>query len=92
MKKFNDVLREYVRRLNDEDLKYIGMRLGNRLGGDMGEAIEVIQRHSEVDRWLSTANSADDFFTMIDQVDNYVQLEVKKRFGGHEQKEKAKSR
>jgi len=87
MKKFNDVLKEYVRRLNDDDLKYIGMRLANRLGGDLGEAVEVVQRQPEMDRWLSSATSADDFFNMVDQVDSYVQLEVKKRFGSYEPKE-----
>ncbi len=92
MKKFNDALKEYVRRLNDDDLKYIGIRLANRLGGDLGEAAEVVQRNPEMDRWLSAANSADDFFTMIDQVDLSVQLEAKKRFGGYEQREKPKFR
>lgn len=92
MKKFNDVVREYARWLSDEDLKYVGIRLANRLGGDMGEAIEVLQRHAGLDRWLAAANSADEFFAMIDQLDYYVQSELKKRFGGHEQKERQKSR
>lgn len=79
MKKHTDVLKEYVRRLEDADLKFIQMRLTRRLGGDLGEAVELIQRHPEVDRWLATATGANDFFDMIDQIDSYVQAEVKKR-------------
>ena len=87
MKKYTDVLREYAKRLNDEDLKFLNMRLTHRLGGDVGEAIEFMQRNQEVDRWLSTAGNATDFFDMLDQIDASVQQEVKKRFGGYEQKE-----
>jgi hypothetical protein len=90
MKKYNDILREYSKRLNEDELKYISIRLARRLGGDLGEAVELIQKHSEVDRWLSSANSAGDFFDMIDQVDVYVQQEIKKRLS-YEQKGKAQS-
>jgi hypothetical protein len=90
MKKYvyNDALREYIKKLNDDDLKFIGTRLSQRIGSDVGDAVEVIQRNSDMDRWLSSAVNADDFFEMVDQLDNCVQQEVRKRLGGYEQKEK----
>lgn len=92
MKKYTDVLREYAKRLNDDDLKYLNMRLTHRLGGDVGEAIEFMQRNQEIDRWLSSAGNATDFFDMLDSIDSSVQQEVKKRFGSYEQaKEKSKA-
>jgi hypothetical protein len=98
MKKHTDILREYVRRLNDDDLKFLGARLTHRLGGDLGESLELIQRNQDIDKWLSSASSADDFFNMLDQVDSYIQQEMKKRLGlntgsmKHEPKQKEKSR
>lgn len=89
-KQHSDVLKEYAKRLHEDELKYISIRLARRLGGDLGEAVELIQKHSEVDRWLSSANSAGDFFDMIDQVDVFVQQEIKKRFS-YEQKGKSQS-
>jgi hypothetical protein len=88
MKKYNDTLKEYVKRINDDDLKYISIRLLRRIGSDVGEAVEVVEKFNDMDRWLAASNSADDFFNMIDQLDIAVQQEVKKRFGNYEQKTK----
>lgn len=86
--KYNDVVKEYVRRLGDEDLRFLSLRLGQRLGGDVGEVLEILQRSADVDRWLSTAPSANDFFDMVDLMDSQVQGEVRKRLS-HEKKREA---
>ena len=86
MKKHGDFLREYVRRLNDDDLKYLSTRMTYRVGSDLGEAVELIQKNQELDRWLAGAASCTAFFDMIDQLDGYIQQETKKRFGFYEQK------
>lgn len=86
MKKYNDTVRDYVRRLNDDDIKFLSSRLSNRLGGDLGEAFDLIQCNQDMDRWLSSADNADDFFDMVDIIDNQIQQEVKRRFS-HEPKE-----
>lgn len=76
---YNDLLKEYVRRLNDDDLRFLSLRLGQRLGGDVGDAVEFLQRHPDIDRWFDNATTAADFYDMVDLVDNSVQMEARKR-------------
>jgi hypothetical protein len=77
MKKIN--ILEYVKKLTDDDLKFVNIRLSRRMGDDVGETIELLQEHPEIDKCLSTASSANDLFDMVDQIDNYIQQEVKRR-------------
>jgi hypothetical protein len=87
--KGHEIIREYAKKLSDDELRYLNIRLTQRIGGDIAEAVECIQSNQEMDRWLSGASSASDFFDMVDQVDGYIQQEVKRRFFSYEQKEKA---
>lgn len=89
--RFTDTVREYTRKLNDDDLRYLHLRLTQRVAGDVGEALELIQRHSDMDHWLSHAKSSNELFDMIDVVDASVQNEAKRRFALYEQKEKVRN-
>lgn len=82
--RFSDTVREYVRRLNDDDLQYLQMRLFQRIGSDVAEAIELIQRNSDMDHWLGLSKNANDLFDMIDSVDLSIQNESRRRFAVHE--------
>ena len=90
--KFQDTLKEYAKRLSDDDLRWVSIRLAQRIGADVGEAVEYIQKNPDMDKWLQLNNSATEFFDMVDQIDVQLQYELKKRFSLHEQKtEKSKS-
>lgn len=90
--KFQEALKDYSKRLSDDDLKWLSLRLVQRIGADVGEAIEYVQKNPELDHWLQMSNSASEFFDMVDQIDYQLQYELKKRFSLHEQKsEKSKS-
>ena len=84
MKKFNDVAKEFSKKCDDEDIKFLDVRLAQRIGQDVAEAVEFLQRHHDMDKWLGSATSADEFFDMLDNVGICMQTESKKRFG-HEQ-------
>lgn len=88
MKKQSDFIKDYVRRLNDDDLRFLAFRLCQRLGGDIGEAIEYLQKNQDIDRYFAAANSADAFFDLLDNLDNQLQIETKKRFTVHESPKK----
>lgn len=90
--RFSDTVKEYARKVSDDDLRYLHLRLSQRIGSDVAESIELLQRNSDIDHWLSQAKSASDFFDMIDIVDQAVQNETKRRFAGHEQNQKEKYR
>lgn len=78
-KKNSDVVKEFVKKMSDDDLKFVNSRLTQRLGGDIAEAIELIQNDKNIDAWFSTANNGNDFFDMVEVVHSVVQMEVKKR-------------
>lgn len=74
-----NVLREYAAALNDEELKYLYMRLDQRFTGDVAEALLIMQRHEGIDNWLKSAKSYHDFFGLLDVVVNQFEYESKRR-------------
>ncbi len=75
----NDVIKQYVRNLSEEDWKFLYNRFTQRLGGDLGEAVEFLEKTPEVDKFLSQASSAIDYYARIDHIDACVQNDVKRR-------------
>jgi hypothetical protein len=86
--KFTEVVKEYGRKLSDADLRYLLQRFHQRIGEDVAEAVEFLQKSSDIDSWLSTAKSANDFFDMTDTIDNILQGESRKRFNSYDSKDK----
>ena len=80
MKNCENVLKEYARRLNDEDLKFVYFRLSQKLCGDRGEVAEFISQVKEIDRWLQSAGNCTEFFDMLDQLTEFVGKEYNHRF------------
>jgi hypothetical protein len=79
MKKLDLMLKEYVSRISSEDLKYLSVRYMQMLFGDRAEIVEKLALDKEVDRWLSCATSADEFFDMVDYAGGHVLRENKRR-------------
>ena len=75
----SDVLREYVRRLTDEDLNYLRTRFRQRLSGDISEIAMLLAKDTEVDSWLKEADGADEWFNMVDRVGFFVDKECERR-------------
>jgi hypothetical protein len=88
MKKPEVMLKEYVGRLSDDDLSYLNMRLSQKLCGDLSDGLNILQKNSEVDKWLCTAASAQQFFEMVDIIADYVDKESKRRVVPREKKDK----
>lgn len=79
MKKY-DICKDFVRKLSDENLRYFKSKLAQRLGGDVGEVVEFVQKNSEMDRWLGSARNAEEYFDMIDHLDDMIESEIEKRY------------
>lgn len=71
-----DLVRNYIRRLSDDDFTFIYSRLHDRMGGDMGDAISQMQRSPDIDHWFSTAKTCNEMYDMIDLVYQYMDSEV----------------
>jgi hypothetical protein len=87
MKKPELYLKEYCQKLSDDELKFIGQRLSQRLSGDLPEVFDYFKEIKEIDRWLLSATTCDELFDMVDLVDAACQKETDKR-NQHEQKNK----
>jgi len=80
MKNSDTLLREYVRRLTDEDLRFIFSRFSQMLFGDRAEIVEFLSETRDIDRYLQAATSSFELFNMVDQVGELAQKEYARRF------------
>jgi hypothetical protein len=79
MKKPEHMLKEYVKTLSDENLKFIHTRYASLCQGDRAEILSIFSKNEEVDRWLRGADSAGDLFDMLDYLRDFVEREYKRR-------------
>jgi len=77
--KSDSVLREYVCKLSDEDLDYVAGRLGQKLFGDVADALTFCSQCPEVDRVLKDQSSSEDFYNTLDTLEFIVDKEVSRR-------------
>lgn len=91
MKKPETLVNEYVRRLSDDDLRHIAMKLSQRVAGDRADCALIFERDREVNRWLQSANGADDWFEMVDTIGVAASDELDRRIANRK-KEKEKRR
>jgi len=85
MKKVETLLKEYVTKLSDDNLKYLDARFGQRLCGDLAEALALMSQTHDIDRWLSSAKGANEFYDMLDLAAKYVEREYNKRAQQYEE-------
>ena len=81
-KKGDNFLKEYASRLSDGDLRFLDMRLKHRLTGDLAEAVNFLSSAPDMDRYLSNAKGANDFYDLLDGVQKQVEKEARKRHNG----------
>jgi len=79
MKRPETILREYVRRLSDDDVRSLTEQLSQKLQSDRAHAAAILSRDRDVDRWLGSAASADEWFDMMDTVQTFVEQEHSRR-------------
>ena len=79
MKKSDLMLKEYSKRLSDEDLRFLNARFTQNLQDDHADIFNKLSTDKEVNHWLSTALSGLEFFAMVDKVGEFVVRESKRR-------------
>jgi hypothetical protein len=78
-KKGDTFLKDYTGRLTDENLRFLDMRLKHRLQGDLADAVVMLSSTNDMDRYLSAAKGADDFYDMLDAIQKQVEREARRR-------------
>lgn len=76
--KSSDFVKGYLRKLSQDDRMYVYHRLKDRCGGDLGDAMAVLQQHSDMNYWLASARSSDDLYDMLDVVEKTIQESFEK--------------
>lgn len=92
MKKIENVLKEYARKLSDEDLRYLTVRFSQSLSGDKAELAESLSKERSIDNWLSSASSSTEWFDMLDMVGDFIKNENTRRYGDDSKSSGKKSR
>jgi hypothetical protein len=84
-KEQRSVVVEYVSSLSEEELRFLSVRLTERLSGDLAEALNMMSKSPRMDTILSSAGSADEVFTICDQIREVLAKECKKKGVGLKQ-------
>lgn len=69
-----------MRKLNDDDLGFLHIRLTQTVAGDRGEVLEFLSKDKNMDKILSSAATADDLFNMLEFVGEGVRREFGHRY------------
>jgi hypothetical protein len=79
MKKAEVLVKEYVNKLNDDQVSFLHLRLTQKYADDMSQALEMVSKNIEMDRWLCSATSSAEFFQMLDKLEQQLEKEASKR-------------
>ncbi len=81
MNRKKDILfKEFTKNMTDEDVNYFCFLLDERKSGDQGEMIEFLQKDPEMDWVLSAAKDSNEFYDLIDEINEYLERESRRRF------------
>lgn len=89
MKDQDVIVTEYVKRLTDETLRFLNTRFSQDLPGDKAVIAETLSRDREIDKWLSSAVSGEEWFDMVDEIGEELKKEYATRLGKNRSKRKA---
>lgn len=79
MKKLDTVLNLYFNRISVENLKALSVRLKERIGSDLAEALNEMQTCSDLDRWLSSAKSYGELYDLLDIIGETANAKLSER-------------
>ena len=72
-------VKEYVRRLSEDDLRKVATKLAYKVAGDRSECALIFERDKDINRWLCSATGADDWFDMVEVIEEAAQEEQARR-------------
>ena len=85
-KQDSSIVKEYARRLSDEDLNMIIERSVQPVRGDRADISLLFQKDKEVDKWLCQAKGAFDWFDRVEMIEEAASAEITRRQKSREKK------
>lgn len=78
-KEQKSVVLEYISSLSEDVLKFHAMRLSEKFSGDLAESLNEMSKDKRLDELLASTVSAEDLFTLLDQIKDLILKECKKK-------------
>lgn len=82
------IVKEYVRRLSDEDLTAIIERLTEPVCGDRADVSRFFEKDKELDRWLCLSKGWEEWFDKVDFIEENAIMELARRQKSKDKKDK----
>jgi len=73
------IVSEYISSLSEEKLDFLNTRLTEKFLGDVPAALEELSKDKKVDSLLSNCSSAEEIFSILDNIKDLLQKECKKK-------------
>lgn len=78
MKKLEIAIKEYVSKLSEDDLQFVHSRCNQLLFNDRPDVLNFMSKHKDMDRILTSIESAEELFDCIDLIGSVTQKEIKR--------------
>lgn len=78
-KEHRSALVEFVNQIPDDELKYIGMRLAERMCGDLAQVLEHLESRPATHEVLMGAGSGEEVFATLNVLQEIIQKEASRR-------------
>lgn len=78
-KEQKSVVLEYISSLSEDALKFHAMRLSEKYSGDLAESLNEMSKDKRLDELLASTVSAEELFTLLDQIKDLILKECKKK-------------
>ena len=75
----NSGIKEFAKRIPNEDLQFLVMKLARNWQGDRIEVVEYFFRDRDIERWMQQSSSAMDWYDMSDYIIEHVMKEHNRR-------------
>jgi uncharacterized membrane protein YhfC len=70
---------EYASFLSEEELRWLGLRLTERLSGDLADTLDFMSKNTRMDALLQSANSSTELYDLCDRIKEVVAKECKRK-------------
>lgn len=80
VKSVDHQVKEFVKKISEDDLRWLQVRFKERVGSDLADALLLIQDHyPELNRLLANSPNSDAVFNVADVIDKFISEELKRR-------------
>ena len=73
------ILKEYVTRISDDDLKFLNSRISQKLSGDVPEALNLMAQSPDIDKLMRDQPNGEALYETLDALQQFLERESLRR-------------